>query len=134
LRLIGELEGRTRLARVLVGVDDPLARAGDTDEPRLLLGAFVEARLRARPVENVIRLDRDYVRKNDTVWVMADGRLRIAEVDIVLRDARYAYIRAGIDADARVVTTNLATVIDGARLRLRGEGDDATDATEGTTP
>jgi hypothetical protein len=38
-----------------------------------------------------------------------------------LRDEDFAYIRAGLGADDRVVTTNLATVIDGAKLRLEGE-------------
>ena len=119
LRLIGELEGSTRLARVLVGVDDPLAL--DTDGPPLLLGAFVDTRMQGRPIEDVIRLDRDLVRKNDTVWVMQEGKLHIAEVDIVLQDARYAYIRDGLAPDARVVTTNLATVTEGAPLRLADE-------------
>jgi hypothetical protein len=41
-------------------------------------------------------------------------------VSIVFRDAQYAYIESGLKDGARVVTTNLSTVSDGAPLRLEG--------------
>lgn len=117
-RLIGALEGETRLARVLVDVLDPMAYRSDADAPPLMIGSFVEATIDAKPLADVIRLNRDYIRNNDTVWVMEDGVLRIRPVDIVFRDATYAYIAGGLDEQAQVVTTNLATVVDGAPLRL----------------
>jgi RND family efflux transporter MFP subunit len=120
-RLIGALESPTRLARVLLTVADPLAHEpGSAGLPPLMVGSFVEARIEGRPIENVIRMDRDYLRQNDTVWVNADGVLGIRDVDVVFRDKEYAYIGAGLSADARVVTTNLANVVEGASLRLAG--------------
>lgn len=133
-RLIGELEGETRLARVLVAVDDPLAiEAGSDDTPPLMLGAYVESRIRGRPIENTFKLSRDYIRKDDTVWLMRDGRLVINEVDIVFRDAEHAYIRSGLSEGDRVVTTNLATVKEGVKLRLKqnGTGPDESDSAPG---
>jgi hypothetical protein len=41
-------------------------------------------------------------------------------VEVVFRDQEYVYISAGLDEDDLVVTTNLATVVDGAPLRLEG--------------
>ena len=120
--LIGALEDETRLARVLLTVADPLAHGPESAGlPPLMVGSFVEARIEGKPIENVIRMDRDYLRQNDTVWVMTEGVLRIRPVDIVFRDQEYVYIRSGLNTDDRVVTTNLATVIDGAPLRLEGE-------------
>lgn len=115
-KLVGALDQQTRLARVMVEVPDPLAYR--TDAPGLIIGAFLETHIEGEAIEDVVRLNRDYLRDNETVWVMEDGQLRIREVDIVFRDARYAYIRAGLSADARVVTTNLSTVTEGAALRL----------------
>ena len=63
--------------------------------------------------------------KGDTVWVMRDGALDIRQVRVVFRDAAYAYIDSGLSDSDRVVTTNLATVVDGVRLRTR-----STDAAE----
>jgi len=117
-RLVGALEGRTRLARVLVTVEDPLGyRSRSSDLPPLMIGAYVEARIQAKAIPDVIRLDRDYVRTNDTVWIMKDGRLAIRDVRIVFRDTEYAYIQSGLQPTDPVVTTNLTTVVDGARLR-----------------
>jgi hypothetical protein len=66
----------------------------------------------------VVRVPRAFIRQNDTIWLMRDDRLVINDVDIVFKDADYAYIRSGVNADDRVVTSNLATVEDGVRLRL----------------
>jgi RND family efflux transporter MFP subunit len=116
---LGTLENQTRMARVLIEVPDPhgLNLASDSQTPPLMIGAFVEAQIEAKQLGNVIRLSRDYLRQDETVWVMENGELRIKEVDIVFQDAKYAYIRGGITPDAQIVTTNLSTVVDGAPLR-----------------
>ena len=44
--------------------------------------------------------------------------LRIRELEIVFRDDEFAYVRSGLSAADQVITTNLATVFDGAALRL----------------
>jgi len=121
-RLIGALEDETRLARVLLTVPDPLAHEPQTaGQPPLMIGSYVEVRIEGRPVENVVRMDRNYLRQNDTAWVNDRGMLRIRPLDIALRDEGFAYVRAGLEPGDLIVTTNLATVIDGAPLRLAGE-------------
>jgi RND family efflux transporter MFP subunit len=119
-RLVGALADQTRMARVLVTVDDPLAlepeRAG---QPPLLIDTFVHVSIQGRRLDDVVRLELDQLRKNDTAWVMRDGALDIRSLQVVFRGARYAYVRDGLDAGERVVTTNLATVVQGAPLRLR---------------
>ena len=121
-RLIGSLEGRTRLARVLVTVDDPLVREdGDPGRRPLILGSFVEARIEGRPVEGAVRLPREYLRADDTVWVMRDGALDVLDVRIEVRDEQYVYVSEGLDDGDRVVTTNLTTVVEGAPLRTAEE-------------
>jgi RND family efflux transporter MFP subunit len=125
-RLVGSLEEDTRLARVLIEVPDPLAREGNADRPRLLLGSYVEAQIRTERLDDVVRLNRDYVRDGETVWLMEDGTLRIRDVNVLFRDATHAYIDEGIDEETRVVTTNVSTVRDGAPLRLKGAAADST--------
>jgi len=114
-RMIGTLDDETRMARLLVTVSDPLARK--TDGPPLILGSLIETHIEGRPIHDVIRLSRDYVRERDTVWVMNDGKLEIREVDVVFRDADDAYIRDGLRDGEQVVTTTLATVAEGVGLR-----------------
>ena len=120
---IGALDGQTRLARVLVKVADPLAKNTDLEgKPKLMIGTFVEVDIQANKLDNVVRLSRDYIRSNATVWVMKEGKLEIREVDIVLTDNDYAYIRKGLEEGEQIVITDLSTVSNGIGLRTRSEG------------
>jgi hypothetical protein len=113
--MIGTLDEQTRLARVLITVPDPLGR--QSEAPPLILDTLIETQIEGRPIDDVVRLPREYVRERDTVWVMQDNELEIRETDIVFRDSTYAYIRSGLESGDEVVTTTLATVADGIRLR-----------------
>ncbi len=122
-KLVGELEGGTRLARVLVAVEDPLARLPEhAEQPSLIIGAFVEARIAGREIAGALKLPRPLLRQNDTVWLMREGALAIQPVTVVFQDAEYVYVDSGLKPGDQVVTTNLATVRDGIRLRLRSAG------------
>ncbi len=120
-RMIGTLDEQSRLARVLITAADPLGL--EHDAPPLILDTLIETHIQGRPIENVVRLARGYVRENDTVWVMKDNQLEIRETEIVFRDAEYAYIRAGLEQGDEVVTTTLATVADGVGLRKIDQAD-----------
>ena len=119
-RLVGELEGETRMARVLVPVDDPLAqREESAGLPPLIIGSFVQCLVEGREIRNVVRIDRSHVRKGDTAWVMKDGQLEIRQLDIVFQDAEHAYVRDGLKDGEQVVITSLSSVREGASLRLK---------------
>ena len=118
--VIGQVDQQTRLARVLVSVPDPLALDDGTEGPALMSGTWVEAELPGRLLEDVVRIDRAWLRRKsgaDAVWVMEGDVLRILEVQVLAQDDDHAYIGAGLPADAQVVTTDLSTVSDGAPLR-----------------
>jgi len=117
-RLVGALEDQTRMASLLISVEDPLSyRDENSDKPRLMIGSFVESNIQANELEDVILLSRDYVRQNDTAWVMEDSRLQIRNLEVLFRDADNAYITSGLEDGDKVVTTNLSTVVEGSRLR-----------------
>ncbi len=134
-RRIGTVGQETRMAQVLVEISDPFARAGDHEDlPRLLIDSPVKVWIDGRPISNTVKLNREYLRKGDTVWVMTDGKLDIREVDVVTTDADYAYIRDGLTSSDQVVTTNLSTVTDGAALRTgTGEASSDSDTPDATT-
>jgi hypothetical protein len=109
------------MASLLISVDDPLSyRSENSDQPRLMIGSFVESNIRANELEGVVRLSRDYVRQNDTAWVMEESRLQIRELEVLFRDADYAYVTSGLEDGDQVVTTTLSTVVEGSRLRTEG--------------
>lgn len=122
-RVIGELDAGTRLARVLVAVDDPLGRRAASGEalPQLMIGTFVEVSIEGREVQDVVRLERSYLRKEDTVWVYDDGVLRVRPVQVAFRERDYVYLEGGLEAGEQIVITDLSTFVDGAALRLQSE-------------
>ena len=124
-RQIGALDGQTRLARVLIKVTDPLATTSEFEgKPKLMIGTFVEVSIQADAIPNIVRLNRDYVRSNETVWVMKEGKLEIRNVEIVLTDDTYAYIRKGLEDNEKVVITDLSTVSNGIGLRTASDAMD----------
>lgn len=120
-RLIGELDNSARMARVLITVEDPLALKQAAGKPALMLGTIVRAEIEGLPLDNVVRLARQLVRRNNTVWVMEDQQLAIRDVDIVFRDEHHVYISSGLETGDSVITNDLASVVPGARLRLEGD-------------
>ena len=115
-QLVGALEDQTRLARLLVTVPDPLGYQNDS-LPSLMINSFVEARIQADSITDVVQLNRDYLREDNTVWVMEEGELSIREVDVAFTDAQYAYVADSLRDGDRVVATNLSTVAEGVPLR-----------------
>ena len=120
-QLVGELDDNARMARVLITVEDPLALAEAKGQPPLILGSFLNAEIQARPLNNVVRLDRDLVRRENTVWVMEDRKLAIRKVELAFQDQHWAYVESGLEDGDRVITNNLSSVVKGARLRLEDD-------------
>lgn len=120
-RMIGTLDSQTRLARVVIIVDDPLGL--ESDAPPLILDSLIETEIEGKSIEDVVRLQRDFIRGDDTVWVMKDEKLEIRETTVIFRDLQYAYIRTGLETGDEVVTTTLATVAEGIGLRKVGDAD-----------
>lgn len=119
-RLVGELEPNTRLAKVVIEVEDPLSRTeASAGKTPLLVGEFLEVRIRGKTLEDVARMPIDYLRKNETIWVMnEDDALEIREPEILFKDAQHAYLRSGLKGGERVVTSSLSRVTEGAELRV----------------
>ncbi len=120
--VVGELDASSRMARLNILVEDPLSlQAAEGSVPSLILGSLLEVIIEGKPLEGVVRLSREYVRNDNTVWVMEDDKLRISPVSISFFDSQYAYIDQGLENGASVVTTGLSSVVNGAELRTEEE-------------
>lgn len=108
LRSIGQLDETTRLGRLLVSVPDPLALSPQTEGPPLTLGSILHATIEGRPIPDSVKLNRDYLRSGNTVWLLKEGSLAIREVTVAFQDATYAYITGGLNAGDQIVTSDIA--------------------------
>lgn len=127
--LVGMINETTQMARVVAVIEDPFARE-HSDERPLLAGEFLEVSIVGEPLEGVFRIAREWLRSDQTVWLMREDKLHIVSVEVLLEDATHAYIASGLEAGDRIVTTSIATPTDGAPLRLQKE--DASSASSET--
>lgn len=116
-KLIGALDDQTRLARVLITVHDPLGRKSSA--PPLILDSLLDTEIEGKSVDDVVRLDREFIRDEDTVWVRKDEKLEIRKVEIEYRDGEFAYISKGLDDGDEIVISTLATPAEGIGLKKR---------------
>lgn len=119
-RALGEIDPRNRMARVVVTVDDPVARNGKGVNllNNLLPGMFVDVQLQGEEIADVFAVPYGALHDNNTVWIVDDeNRLRIREVDILRREREEILISSGLDAGQKIVLTNLSGAAEGMLLR-----------------
>ncbi|MEO0325917.1 MAG: efflux RND transporter periplasmic adaptor subunit, partial [Myxococcota bacterium] len=119
LRLLPDLDPAGSMARLLVGIDDPLGLdAEDAAGIPLLLGSYVEVDLEATPLEGVIEVPRYAVREGDRAFVMNDERkLEVRELDVAWGRRDTVLVRGGRRAGEQLVTSRVPNAVPGLSLR-----------------
>ncbi|MGE4299121.1 MAG: efflux RND transporter periplasmic adaptor subunit [Desulfovibrionaceae bacterium] len=117
LRRKGSLIESSRMAQVLVSVPDPLGR--ERGGAPLLLDEYVAVRITGDVMRDVVALPRSALREGASVWVFDAGMLRIRPVTVAWSDAETAFISKGVEPGERIVVSDIATPVDGMRLRLQ---------------
>jgi hypothetical protein len=127
VRAEGEIDPRSRMVNVVVEVEDPYADA-DHSAP-LMVGLFVDARIRGRDVSGVRQIPREALHADGTVWLVdANGRLWIRPARVVRAGRDSVLVRYDAPPGQRLVTSQLRGVTDGMQVRVAPEpiaaGDD----------
>ena len=135
-RLLGQVDARGRMARVLIAVDDPLGTtaaearlkaekaAPETVKPRatlpLLLGSFVRVHIAGSPLEDTTEIPRVALVDDHQVWLVEGGKLVAREVEVAWRTPDTVLV-LGLKAGEAVVITPLATPTEGMAVRIDDE-------------
>lgn len=120
VRSYGEIDPRTRMAKVVVAVKDPFGKKQQATEPpaELAPGMFAEVMLFGAEMAEVFVVPRGAVRDDDTIWTVDENKkLKIKKVEIVRRERQEVIVTAGLDAGDQVILTGLAAAADGMLLR-----------------
>lgn len=114
VRAEAEIDERSRM---IYGVTRLLSMR-DEDSLPIPVGLFVQAEIRGRKVDNVIRLPRSAIRDNDQVLVVdEDNRLRFRTVAILRLEHEDVLISGGITDGEMISVSPLQTVVDGMLVR-----------------
>jgi RND family efflux transporter MFP subunit len=122
VRLAGDVDPVGRMARVLVEIDDPLGlRDGAPAGMPLLLNSYVDVTIEGKELDGVAEVPRTALRGETAVWTVQDGKLAIRPIEVVWRRPASVLVR-GLESPAEVISSPLATVVDGMAVRVRGDG------------
>lgn len=120
IRLLGDMNTQSRMARILISVEDPLNLKTGRNSSRLLLGSYLSVSMQGRQVDNIIRLPRSAFRDGEQVWLLKQGKLFMQPVGTVWRSEDYVFVDQGIKPGDKIVSTDLAAPVNGMELRLKG--------------
>lgn len=116
IRSLGEIDPTTRMATVVIAVDNPYATA--SNQFNLETGMFVDIQIKGKPLDNILSIPRKTLRNNQQIWVVdKNNRLKIKTVEIARREKDQLLVSHGLSPDDRVITTTLAAAADGLLLR-----------------
>ncbi len=128
-KLLGELDPKGRMARVLITIEDPLALqqpkkgSGSSAQAKILLGSYVRVEIAGGILENVYSIPRPAIRGNNQVWVRnRQGKLDIRQAKIKWRRKDELLVSMNIDAGEKIITSRIQTPLPGMALRVTEEG------------
>jgi RND family efflux transporter MFP subunit len=119
IRSSGVVDEESRMSRVIVAVDDPLSiQPENQGQPQVLMNSYLRAEIVGKKLENIVPLAREYLHEGNSIWVMnEENQLEIRPVEIAWRGPKEVLILSGIKDGELVVTSRLASPVEGMSLR-----------------
>jgi multidrug efflux pump subunit AcrA (membrane-fusion protein) len=123
IRLLGDLEARGRMARLVVEVKDPMRLTdGASHRLPLLLGSYVRVELDGSLLHDVYRIPRTALRDNTWVWVaLPDRTLDIRPAEVAWRGPDAVFLSGGLSPGEEVIVSDVAIPTQGSPLLVEGE-------------
>ncbi len=124
-KVLPDLEPQGRMARVLITVEDPLnLHAEDAAEQILLLDSFVRVLIEGKTIPGIASISRTHLHEGNTVWIMTpENTLDIRPVSVTWSSQEEVYISGDILDGEALVTTDLASPVEGMLLRTAAPPD-----------
>jgi RND family efflux transporter MFP subunit len=121
VRTEGELDGESRMVRLIARVDAPYAAEGPDAVP-MVANLFVAAEILGPTYRDVFVLPRRVLRgRNQVLVIDKDDRLHVRTVDILRTERESVVVATGLNAGERVCSTPLEAVVEGMQVRVAAE-------------
>ncbi len=118
VRTTGAVTEQSRMAGVIIRVDDPLGLGPAKGRPAMLLDDHVEALIEGQVFDNVFSLPRTLIREDSSLWIYKDGRLEILKVAPVWIENDRVFIQSGLSPGDLVVCSDLSAPVSGMAVTL----------------
>lgn len=118
VQVAGKLSESSRMATVIVSVKNPLGAIEKPSPIHLMIDDYVNVEITGRELANVIELPRAVMQDGKRVWVYDNGALDIRKVTLAWKSTAAVYLDSGVKAGEKVVTSALATPVQGMALKV----------------
>lgn len=121
VRFTNSVSNESRMASLLIEVDDPLSlKPENKGLPPLLLNSYVRAEIQGKTLNDVVVVNRQYVRNGNQIWLKTpENKLEIRDLEIAWKGRDEVYISSGLRGGEYVVTSTLATPVEQMLLRTQ---------------
>jgi len=118
VRSLGEIDPNSRMATLVVVVEDPYQRGDTATKSELQNGLFVDIELRGEKFADIISIPRKAFHADDLVWIAdSENHLNLRPVEILRREKQQILIKSGVQAGEKLVLTTLSGATDGTLIR-----------------
>lgn len=119
LSLSPQLNSDSRMAKVIISIEDPLAlEADNSGKPKVLVNDLLRARISGKQVADATAVPDELIRNGNQIWVLRDDcTLEIRSITPVYLDAEKAIITEGLEENEQLVSSSLTTPVNGLPLR-----------------
>lgn len=120
------LHSGSRMAKVIIAIDDPLAlKPENKGKPRVLINDLVRAEISGHEITDAVTVPDALFRNGNQVWLLnADQTLEIRSIEPVYRDATKAIVAQGLKHGEQLITSTLTVAVHGMSLRTNNETND----------
>lgn len=118
VRSLGEIDPTSRMATLVVMVEDPYQRSATTKKTELQNGLFVDVEIHGEKIANIISIPRKALHTDNQVWIAdSENHLDLRTVDILRREKQQILIKGGVQTGEKLVLTTLSGATNGMLLR-----------------
>jgi RND family efflux transporter MFP subunit len=116
------IDSRSRMVYLVAQVKDPYSITQGNGGQPLAVGMFVEATIRCPPMADAIVLPESCVSNRGVIFVVnSDGRLELAQVEILRREQDWIVALGDIPDAVTVCSTRLENAVPGMAVKIHGE-------------
>ncbi len=122
IRSEGVIDAENRMVYLVAEIKDPYLRANKVaGSLPLKYGGFVNAIIKGRTVDGIVKLPRYVVRNDQVVLVNDKNIVEIRHVNIVRSDLENVFIKDSLKTGERVATTQFSNMANGQLVKVLGE-------------
>ena len=119
LSLSPELSRESRMAKVIIAIDDPFSKKkANQGKPKILLNDFLRGSIIGKKIPNASVVPVELVRNSNQIWIFTDqSTLEIRTIEPVYRDSEKVVVISGLEKGENIVRSSIATPVNDLPLR-----------------